>query len=643
MRTEIPEICLIAPTEELMKKSDKIIRKYKKKVHVYQGSIGNAIELSERLLNQGAQVIISRRGTKKIIEKKFPDQVIDIGLTLADYMPVIEEAAAISGKTAFFSYGKIREDVKVICHMLKIEAEFYSFTNLSDCYHIVEEAVKGGAQLGIGGADTEKIAHDKGLRHLVVENSEESLLRAIEMAEQLLQVKKKEKEKQKQLKLKMERYQLIFNHTHDAIIAVNREGEIDVINDEAKKILKRGTQNLKETEMVEKEAVQDTRLMEVFHTGEKKLNQLMSLNGVLVSANRMPIVVDGKIEGVIATFQDVKAIQDNEQRIRVKLHQRGLIAKYHFTDIIGESKLMRDNVNLAKKFAKSDATILLQGETGTGKELFAQSIHNASRRAEGPFVAVNCGAFPRNLLEAELFGYVEGAFTGASKGGKIGLFEMAHRGTIFLDEIGEMPLETQVQLLRVLQEKEIRRIGSDRVTPVNIRVITATNRNLHKEISKGKFREDLYYRLNVLNIKIPALKERREDICEIGFHLYEQCSGNVSDEEQKFIRRILNKLEQYNWPGNVRELGNLMERIYVLLSQGEEQDFVEAYISSYLYFQENKEDATERLDEWEKNHILTELKKQNLEIGKTAEAMGISRSTLWRKIKKYGMHTVMKN
>ena len=377
--------------------------------------------------------------------------------------------------------------------------------------------------------------------------------------------------------------------------------------------------------------------MEVFHTGEKKLNQLMSLNGVLVSANRMPIVVDGKIEGVIATFQDVKAIQDNEQRIRVKLHQRGLIAKYHFTDIIGESKLMRDNVNLAKKFAKSDATILLQGETGTGKELFAQSIHNASRRAEGPFVAVNCGAFPRNLLEAELFGYVEGAFTGASKGGKIGLFEMAHRGTIFLDEIGEMPLETQVQLLRVLQEKEIRRIGSDRVTPVNIRVITATNRNLHKEISKGKFREDLYYRLNVLNIKIPALKERREDICEIGFHLYEQCSGNVSDEEQKFIRRILNKLEQYNWPGNVRELGNLMERIYVLLSQGEEQDFVEAYISSYLYFQENKEDATERLDEWEKNHILTELKKQNLEIGKTAEAMGISRSTLWRKIKKYGI------
>ena len=637
MRTEIPEICLIAPTEELMKKSDKIIRKYKKKVHVYQGSIGNAIELSERLLNQGAQVIISRRGPKKIIEKKFPDQVIDIGLTLADYMPVIEEAAAISGKTAFFSYGKIREDVKVICHMLKIEAEFYSFTNLSDCYHIVEEAVKGGAQLGIGGADTEKIAHDKGLRHLVVENSEESLLRAIEMAEQLLQVKKKEKEKQKQLKLKMERYQLIFNHTHDAIIAVNREGEIDVINDEAKKILKRGTQNLKETEMVEKEAVQDTRLMEVFHTGEKKLNQLMSLNGVLVSANRMPIVVDGKIEGVIATFQDVKAIQDNEQRIRVKLHQRGLIAKYHFTDIIGESKLMRDNVNLAKKFAKSDATILLQGETGTGKELFAQSIHNASRRAEGPFVAVNCGAFPRNLLEAELFGYVEGAFTGASKGGKIGLFEMAHRGTIFLDEIGEMPLETQVQLLRVLQEKEIRRIGSDRVTPVNIRVITATNRNLHKEISKGKFREDLYYRLNVLNIKIPALKERREDICEIGFHLYEQCSGNVSDEEQKFIRRILNKLEQYNWPGNVRELGNLMERIYVLLSQGEEQDFVEAYISSYLYFQENKEDATERLDEWEKNHILTELKKQNLEIGKTAEAMGISRSTLWRKIKKYGI------
>ncbi|GAA0805278.1 sigma-54-dependent Fis family transcriptional regulator [Faecalicatena orotica] len=580
MENRKPEICLIAPTDELLKKSEFVIMKYHKNIETHKASLATAAEIVNQLLKKGTEIFISRRGTKRLIEKEFHVQVVEIELTLADYISVIEEAVKVEGIVAFFTYGKIPEDVRTMCQILKIDARYSSFANFTDCKHVVEEALRDGAVLGIGGADTEYFAQKEGLRHLVVENSEESLLRAINTSEQLLDMKRKEQEKQRELKVKLERYELVLNYTHDAIIAVDREGQIDVLNEGAERIMKgkRGECLGRQVD----EVLPNTRLKEVMKKGKRELNQLMTINGTLVSTNRIPIIVDGEVMGAVATFQDVKALQDSEQKIRIKLHQKGLFAKYNFEDIIGNSYKLRENISLAKKFARSDATILIQGETGTGKELFAQSIHNASLRAEGPFVAVNCGSLPRNLLEAELFGYVEGAFTGASKGGKMGLFEMAHGGTIFLDEIGEMPVETQVQLLRVLQEKEIRRIGSDRVTPVNIRVITATNRDLYKEIQEKGFREDLYYRLNVLNIVIPPLRERRADIIPIGLKLFDGYADTGQAEDILFVKQLLKKLRDYDWPGNVRELGNMMERAYVLLSQKEEYEFVDKYIQSYL-------------------------------------------------------------
>lgn len=648
MENKISEICLIAPTDELLKKSEFVISKYHKDIETHKASLATAVDITDRLLKKGTEIFISRRGTKRLIEKEVHVQVVEIELTLADYISVIEEAVKVDGIVAFFNYGKIPEDVRTMCQMLKIDARYYSFANFSDCKHVVEEALKDGAVLGIGGADTEYFAQKVGLRHLVVENSEESLLRAINTAEQLLDMKRNEQEKQRKLKVKLERYELVFNYTHDAIIAVDRDGRIDVLNEGAEKIMKakRGEYLSRQID----EILPNTRLREVMKKGKRELNQLMTINGTLVSTNRIPIIVDGEVMGAVATFQDVKALQDSEQKIRIKLHDKGLFAKYHFDDIIGNSYKIRENISLAKKFAGSDATILIQGETGTGKELFAQSIHNASMRSEGPFVAVNCGSLPRNLLEAELFGYVEGAFTGASKGGKTGLFEMAHGGTIFLDEIGEMPLETQVQLLRVIQEKEIRRIGSDRVTPVNIRVITATNRDLYEEIRKKGFREDLYYRLNVLNIVIPPLRERRTDIIPIGLKLFEGYAGTQEAEDLLFVKQLLEKLKGYEWPGNVRELGNMMERAHVLLSQKEEYSFVEKYIQSYLRrggestgrddgekIEIQLTEEPENLENWEKDKIVQTLKENRLEIIKTAEDLGISRSTLWRKIKKYNI------
>ena len=641
------EICLIAPTYELVEKSSRIIRKYDKKLDIHKASLATAETLAGELLKYGAEIFVSRRGTKKVIEKivakeKVDAQVVEIELTLADYISVIEEATKVKGMVAFFAYDKIPDDVRTMCELLKIDACYYSFNNVTDCERVVKQATQDGAVLGIGGADTARFAEKVGVKHLVVENSEESLLRAINTAEQLLHIKKIEREKQQELKVKLERYEMVFNYTHDAIISVDCEGRIVVLNQEARRILKRKCDTYA-GRLIE-EILPNTRMKDVLKSGKRELNQLMTIGGTLVSTNRIPIIVDGEVMGAVATFQDVKALQDSEQKIRLKLYEKGLFAKYHFDDIVGESSGIRDNISLARKFAKSDATILIQGETGTGKELFAQSIHNESGRATGPFVAVNCGSLPKNLLEAELFGYVEGAFTGASKGGKVGLFEMAHGGTIFLDEIGEMPMETQVQLLRVLQEKEIRRIGSDRVTPVNIRVITATHRDLYEEIRKNGFREDLYYRLNVLNIIIPPLRERASDIRSIGIKLYESYGGIMKKEEVLFLQKLLEKLGTYSWPGNIRELGNLTERMHVLLSQQETYDFVESYIYSYLRHSDKNlvyEDCAEydNLEEWEKVNIINALKKNKLELTKTAEELGISRSTLWRKIKKYNIQT----
>lgn len=634
MGERVAPICIVAPTEEFEKKSRLIVDKYHKNIDVYQASLVDVVDLVKDLSEKGAEIFISRRGTKSSIESVFPGRTVEIEQMLADYVPVLEAAVKEKGIVAFFRYGVMPEDVRTMCFLLKIEARYYSFSNLNECEKIVQEAVEDKAVLGVGGADSDYYAKKAGLKHMVVESSESSLLRAIAMAEQLMALTREEQEKQRKLKILLERYEMIFNYTHDAIIAVDEDGKIVVLNEEAEKIIKHVPKPYVGKTI--DEILLNTNMKKVLARGKRELNQLMDINGTMVSANRIPIVVEGEVMGAVATFQDVKALQASEQKIRFKLHEKGLVAKYHFEDIIGKSEKISDIISLAKKFARSDATILLQGETGTGKELFAQSIHNASLRTRGPFVAINCGALPKNLLEAELFGYEEGAFTGAVRGGKPGLFEMAHGGTVFLDEIGEMPLETQVQLLRVLQEKEIRRIGSDRVIPVNIRVITATHRNLRQDIYEGKFREDLFYRLNVLNIVIPSLKERQEDVPLIGMDIYTGYAGKTKKEEQEFVESLLQKLKGYEWPGNVRELHNLIERVHVLLSQGEEFSFIEQYIFSYLSIPQ-PEMKKEDLEEWDKMRIVEALKENNLEILRTAEALGISRGTLWRKMKKYGL------
>ncbi|WP_353095471.1 sigma 54-interacting transcriptional regulator [Tissierella praeacuta] len=648
------EIALIAPTIELTKKTKKIIDERNEKINVFTSmvevdAISDALRIARKIVEEGTKIIITRKGTAIAIRNaKLDVSVVVINTILSDYVESIKVAKQYNGLIAFFSYDKMTDDVKSVCSMLDMKAKFYNFKSDKDCEKIVKQAIKDGAVLGIGGVMSQKYSDIYNLNHITIENSEVSIVNAIENARQLLLVKKEELNKQNELKLQLERYKAVLNFTHDAIIAVDETGTIDVINPVAEDIVKVASgyaigKNIKEI-------ISNSEMLYPRKLKEKQLNQLMDINGTLVSTNRVPIIVENQIKGVVATFQDIKIIQENENKIRRTLYKKGLVAKYNFRDIKGKSEALKNTIEIARSFGLSDSTILIQGETGTGKELFAQSIHNISKRKDGPFVAINCAALSKSLLESELFGYEEGAFTGASKGGKIGLFELAHKGTIFLDEIGEIPTEIQAQLLRVLQEKEIRKVGSGVKTPVDVRVVAATNRDLKAEILSKSFREDLYYRICVLNLHIPPLRERDDDIKLLSRFFFDKYLGSNSKKYLERFNIIMDKVQDYKWHGNIRELQNFVERISVLLHyQGNNKDTEELidellrnkgmYNSSHDNINEidnyNVNDEEVNLEQWEINRIIKALKDNNLSMQKAADDLGISRTTLWRKMKLY--------
>jgi len=315
----------------------------------------------------------------------------------------------------------------------------------------------------------------------------------------------------------------------------------------------------------------------------------------------------------------------------------GASAIFTFNDIVGKSEKLKSTLNLAKISSGIDSTILLQGESGTGKEMFAQAIHNASCRKEKPFVFLNCGAIPRELVASELFGYVEGAFTGAREGGHAGKFELADGGTLFLDEIGDMPFDAQVSLLRVLETKRITRVGGNEVIPVDVRVIAATNKDLQKEAASGNFREDLYYRLNVFPIQIPTLRERKDDIRVFINYFIEKYSSKIQKNFSGISPEFYRALELYPWPGNVRELQNTLQLILNTAKNNTNLTYsnIPEHITDGSTISQESPESLPSLDEIEKKAIIKTLETTRYNFSKTAEILKIGRSTLYRKIEKY--------
>jgi transcriptional regulator with PAS, ATPase and Fis domain len=328
-----------------------------------------------------------------------------------------------------------------------------------------------------------------------------------------------------------------------------------------------------------------------------------------------------------------------EAHAKSELAQKGYTATYYFSDIVGQSEKLLEAKYIASEFSKHDVTTLILGESGTGKELFAQGIHNNSVRRNRPFIAINCAALPLSLLESELFGYVEGAFTGAARRGKKGLFEIADTGTIFLDEIAEMDHSGQVRLLRALAEKSIRRVGDDCIIPIDVRVIAATNKNLSKLVEEGRFREDLYYRLNVLTVEIPPLRERIGDIGPLTNHFL-SVYGKKTGKYITLSEGAYKVMEQYPWRGNVRQLKNFCERLVIITRQNE---INEAFIAGQLqsaygaYEVPEPQGLRKSTDQFEKKCIQDLLARHRGSRIKAAEELGVSKSTLWRKMKSLGI------
>jgi len=344
----------------------------------------------------------------------------------------------------------------------------------------------------------------------------------------------------------------LFNVLDDGIIGVDVDGSIHAFNKRAEKIV-----GYSKTEVLGKNSksiLPQIPFRHVIATSESIKAKLIKINDCNISVTIVPIIFSKKTTGALAIINEFTEQEKNQHKLRMQLIGKGLKAKYKFEDIFGESLEMIALKNMARKMAKSDSSVLISGESGTGKELFAQAIHHSSKRRDYPFVAVNCAALPESLLESELFGYEEGSFTGARKGGKLGLFELAHKGSIFLDEIGEMALNLQARLLRVIQEREVMRIGGDSVIKVDIRIISATNKDLRKLVHEGKFRKDLFYRLNVLPLETIPLRKRKEDIIPLVNMI-----KNELDAKFSLTKKAIDVFEDFSWEGNVRELKNCIE------------------------------------------------------------------------------------
>jgi transcriptional regulator with PAS, ATPase and Fis domain len=405
------------------------------------------------------------------------------------------------------------------------------------------------------------------------------------------------------------------------------------------------------------EITPESKLPEVLKTGKVYQADYWPINGRETVVNRQPIVKNGDIIGAIGhsvalDMTGAKIMTRKLEQIEKELniYKKEVWSMYRtrwqFSDLVGDSTEFSMTKDMARQFAATSSTLLITGESGTGKELFAQSIHNASRRCSGPFIRINCAALPENLLESELFGYEEGAFTGAKKGGKPGKFELAKGGTLFLDEIGDMPITMQTKLLSVLQERIVERVGGTTPIAINARIIAATNRDLEELVANHQFREDLYYRLNVVRLRIPPLRRRLDDMPLLVRDLLRRINSTLETNVPHVSAQALQLLQEYSWPGNVRELENLLERAVNLASMEASDCLLPAHFPSLsptdaalsaLPQQLNK-GLAETVEMIEKEIIVRTLKQTGGNRSKTAKMLGIHSSALYRKLEKYGLN-----
>ncbi|MCF6411197.1 sigma-54 interaction domain-containing protein [Pseudalkalibacillus salsuginis] len=437
----------------------------------------------------------------------------------------------------------------------------------------------------------------------------------------------------------------IIDNAFEWVVVVDTEGIVRFMNKNYCDFLEVNSERVIGKHVTE--VIENTRMHIVAKTGKAEIADLQYIKGSYMIANRIPIFHEKEVVAALGTV----IFRDTEQWKKMNSHVKSLFselefyrkewtanngAKYTLNDLVGVSDPIKDLKNQVKKISSGDISILIRGESGTGKELLAHSIHQLSERSMAPFVKVNCAAIPDNLLESELFGYVEGAFTGAKKGGKVGKFILANDGTLFLDEIGDMPMKMQAKLLRVLQEKEIEPIGANETEKVNVRVIAATNRPLEKMVQEKLFREDLFYRINGFQLQIPSLRERKEDIKPLVEHFLEKVTRRTGKRIKNMDEEVSRVLFYHKWPGNIRELENVIEAA-VHLAYGETitKDSLPEYLKENDRLNIGSKSLKELVEQTEINAIKEALQQNDGDKLAAAKTLGIGKSSFYEKMKKY--------
>ncbi len=618
------EIVLIAPDREIVELAEKLGLQGRQ-ISYIPARMDEGVTAAKAAVSAGAKVLITRGLTFHMILNAIPNvPVIEIPYTGYDILRSRLTAARQGGQLALAADRQVAGGCASIEEILELPASMQ--VHLEDGADIDTAILKArdlGATTIIGSRAVVETAESYGLTGITLASGREGLEQAISLAVQRLTNQRLEEQAARQL-------ETIINSINYGVLAIDHTGAVTAMNIEAARLF-----NLAKDGWAAAESSFIQRLWECMTTRERQIGVVERIGrDCTIAVSFQPVVVSGEVAGAVATFQLIDQLQELEQKTRQELSLHGRVARASFLDIETRTPAMHKVIEEAKRFAGYNSTVLILGETGAGKEYFAQAIHQASPRRNGPFVAVNCAAIPETILESELFGHVEGAFTGAKKGGKTGLFEQAHRGTIFLDEIGEMSDSLQARLLRVLQEHQVYRVGDDRVIPVDIRVIAATNRNLQAMMAGQQFRADLYYRLAVLTVNIPPLRARKDDI---GLFV----RSFIANFNQKFHTSVkyiepqgIDLLAQYDWPGNIRELHNIIERLVVLavapvITRQEVWSCLKCLLPS-------PEQVPADLKDFEAIAIREALAKTGGNRQQAAKLLGIGRSTLWRKLRELG-------
>ncbi|OFX25907.1 MAG: propionate catabolism operon regulatory protein PrpR [Anaeromyxobacter sp. RBG_16_69_14] len=606
-------------------------------IRVFQKGFEEALAAARQLIETGAEVdvFLSAGSNGAYLRERAGVPVVLITPTGFDMLQALSKARRMSDRVAIVTFGAVTAELEQFKDLYGLEIEQRAYTARLDAEACVRELAGKGIEVVVGPGMVTDLAVQAGLKgvFLYSQNSvREALGRAIEIA----RIARSEEAKR-------ERINTILRHLGEGVVAVDMNERIQSINPAMARLL--GVNGEGALGMRLSGIAPSLTLSQVLESGKEELEEIQKSRGRTLVVNRIPLREQGVQTGAVLTCQDATAIERVDRTLRSLHRPRHFVARYHLGDIVGESPSLRRIKALAERYARTEATVLITGPSGTGKELLAQGIHNAGSRRQHAFVAINCAAFPETLLESELFGYDEGAFTGSRRGGKPGLFEAAHTGTLFLDELGDVPLPLQTRLLRVLQEREVLRLGSNDPTPIDVRVIAATNRDLKESVAEGTFRDDLYYRLNILHLHVPPLEARREDIPAIAAHLLRGAllRHGAPGRHAQVLKLLLPLLERYPWPGNVREMENVLERVAVLFSDLETAEPMHARQLKLVVPELFEGSETVRKgsfkaerQEAEEAQILRVLQDCGGNQTEAARRLGIGRTTLWRRLSAHG-------